>query len=121
MEPRLERGGKHMNLFISLFINTMAVLIGAYLLPGVHVQNILTALIVAVVIGILNVFLKPLLVLLTLPLTIVTLGLFLFVLNALMVMLAGHLVPGFQVDGFLWALLYSLVLSLIASFLNALV
>ncbi len=110
-----------MRLLVALSINTLAVLTGAYLLRGVHVQNITTALVVAIVIGLLNVSLKPLLVLLTLPLTIITLGLFLFVLNALMVMLAGHLVEGFQVDGFLWALLYSLILSLVSSFLNALV
>ena len=109
-----------MNLLLSLFINTLAVMTGAYVLRGVHVQSVYTALIVAIVIGLLNAFLKPVLILLTLPLTILTLGLFLLVLNALMVMLAGKLVSGFQVDSFWWALLYSFVLSLVSSFLSAL-
>jgi putative membrane protein len=110
-----------MRLLISLSINTLAILTGAYVLRGIHVESVLTALVVAIVMGILNVFLKPLLILLTLPLTVLTLGLFLFVLNALMVMLAGQLVKGFQVDNFWWALLYSLIVSFVSSFLNTIV
>lgn len=104
-----------MNILINLILATLAVGLTAYLLPGVTVDNWVTALVVAVVLGIINALVKPLLVLLTLPITIVTLGLFLFVINALLVMLAAAIVPGFQVDGFLWALIFSLILSLVSS------
>jgi putative membrane protein len=76
-------------------------------------MNFWTALVLALVLGILNVLIKPLLVVLTLPITLVTFGLFLLVINALMVLFASHLVPGFTVDGFWWALLFSMVVSLI--------
>lgn len=109
-----------MRLLIRLLISTLAVALSAYVLPGVTVDGPVAALVVAVVLGVINVLLKPILVLLTLPVTIVTLGLFLFVINALMVLLAAAIVPGFHVDGFWWALLFSLVLSLVGSVLDAL-
>lgn len=109
-----------MRLLIRLLANALAVFIAAYVLPGVAVDGPLTALIVAVVLGVVNTFLKPILVILTLPITFVTLGLFLLVINGALVLLVGELVPGFVVDGFLWALLFSLVVSLVGSFLNAL-
>jgi len=85
----------------------------AYILPGVHVENLWVALLVALVMGILNILVKPLLIILTLPITIVTFGLFLLVINALLVLLASHIVPGFTVDSFWWALLFSLLVSVI--------
>ena len=88
-------------------------MVSAYILPGVHVQNFWTALVVALVMGVLNILIKPLLVILTLPITIVTFGLFLLVINALMVLLASRIVPGFTVDGFWWAVLFSILVSLI--------
>ena len=88
-------------------------MVAAYILPGVHVQNFWTALVLALVMGILNILVKPLLVLLTFPITLVTFGLFLLVINALMVLLASHLVSGFMVDGFLSAFLFSILISLI--------
>jgi putative membrane protein len=106
-------------LFINLIVSTIAVIISAYILPGVTVDNFLTAVVVAIVLGAMNMFIKPILVLLTLPLTILTLGLFTFVINALMVLLVSNLVPGFHVPGFLTALLFSLILSIISSFLHA--
>ncbi|MBI4397149.1 MAG: phage holin family protein [Elusimicrobia bacterium] len=109
-----------MRLHINLLISTLAVLTGAYLLPGVSVQNLGTAVIVAIVLGILNTVIKPLLVLVTLPITLLTLGLFLFVINALMILLVDFLVPGFHVQNFWWALLYSLAVTIVASFLHAL-
>lgn len=109
-----------MRLIFRLFINALAVFIAAYVLPGVAVDAPLTALIVAVALGVVNTFLKPILVILTLPITFVTLGLFLLVINGGLVLLVDRLVAGFVVDGFLWALLFSLVVSLIGSFLNAL-
>jgi len=109
-----------MRLIINLILNTLAVAVAAYVLPGVFVESAVAALVVAILLGVVNVVVKPLLVLLTLPITVVTLGLFLFVINALMILLVDWLVPGFQVDGFWWALLFSLVVSLVGSFLSAL-
>ena len=109
-----------MRLLIYLLVNGLAVFITAYILPGITVDNFLTAVIVAVVLGVANFILKPILILLTLPITILTLGLFTFVINALLVMLVAALVPGFHVSGFGWALVFSLVLSLVGSFLHAL-
>lgn len=77
-----------------------------------------TAIVVAIVLGIVNALLKPLLILLTLPVTILTLGLFLFVINAALVLLVAKLVPGFEVRGFWWAMLFSLVVSIIGAFLH---
>lgn len=112
------------NYFVSILINwivsALTILTAAYLLPGVHVADFTTALVVAVVLGVINAFIKPVLLILTLPITIVTLGLFTFVINALIIIFATKVVPGFSVDGFLWALLFSIVLSLINSFLDRL-
>lgn len=87
----------------------------AYLLPGAHVTNFWTAMVVALVLSLVNIFVKPLLILFTIPVTILTMGLFLLVINALMIMLTDYFVRGFQVDGFWWALLFSLILSLFNS------
>lgn len=107
-------------LVLHLLINALAVLAGAYLLPGVRVDGFWAALLVAVVLGIVNAFVRPIVVLLTLPLTVITLGLFLFVINALMILLVDGLVAGFAVGGFWWALLYSFVVSIVATLLNSL-
>jgi putative membrane protein len=107
-------------LFVNLIVSTLAVLISAYILPGVKVDGFLTAIVVAVILGIVNMFIKPILLFLTFPLTILSLGLFYFVINALMVLLVSAIVPGFKVSGFFWALIFSLVLSIVSSFLNSL-
>lgn len=107
-------------VLVNLLINALAVIISAYILPGVKVDGLATALIVAIVLGAVNMFIKPVLVLLTLPLTILSLGLFTFVINAVLVLLVSNLVPGFKVEGFLAALLFSLVLSIIGAFLQTL-
>ncbi|HRY29025.1 MAG TPA: phage holin family protein [Elusimicrobiota bacterium] len=109
-----------MSLIAHLFVNTLAVLTGAYLLRGVHVDKLLTAVVVAIVLGLVNVVIKPLLVLITLPISILSLGLFLFVINAALIMLVAWWVPGFSVDSFWWALAYSLVLTVVSAFLNSL-
>jgi len=115
-----------MQLIVRLLVTTIAVLITDLLLPGVslgdmsNTNGLLTALLVAVVLGLLNTFLKPLLILFTLPATIFTLGLFLLVINAAMVLLAGRIVDGFQVDGWWWALAFSICLSIVQGFLQAL-
>ena len=102
-----------MNIIVNWLLNSLVIIVAAYLLPGVHIANFFTALAIALVLGVLNLFIRPLLILLTLPLTIITLGLFLFVINALLILLTSSLVPGFEVDGFWWALLYSLFISII--------
>lgn len=109
-----------MNLLVKLLLNSLSVLIAAYILPGVKVDGYFTALVVAVILGIVNTVVKPILLLVTLPINILTLGLFTFVINALLILLVGSIVPGFTVAGFWVALLFSLVLSLINSFLQTL-
>lgn len=89
-------------LIVRWVVNTLAVMLAAYLVPGVYVQNFWSALITALVMGLINAIIRPLVVLLTLPVNIVTLGLFTLVINALMFWLAAYLVPGFDVHGF-WA------------------
>jgi putative membrane protein len=107
-----------MNFLIKILV-IAAVSFGlANVLNGVHVTDFWTALIFAVVLAILNVIAKPILILLTLPVTILTLGLFLFVINALIVLLASKFVEGFSIDNFWWGLLFSLLLSLIMSFID---
>lgn len=104
-----------MNLLIRFLLNGLAVFLTAYLLPGVNVDGYGTALIVALILSIVNAIVKPILILLTIPITIVTLGLFLLVINALLILFVDYLVAGFAVDGFWWALLFSLILSVFNS------
>ncbi|RYG45938.1 MAG: phage holin family protein [Chitinophagaceae bacterium] len=104
-------------MILRLIITALLVMGISYLLPGVHVDGFVTALIVAVVLAILNLFVKPILVLLTLPVTVITLGLFLLVINALVIMLCDYIVGGFDVSSFLTALLFSVILSLFQSLL----
>lgn len=108
-----------MRLLLHILISTLSVMIAAYVLPGIAVAGFMTAMIVAIVLGVVNALVKPILVLLTLPVTVLTLGLFLFVINALMVLLVAWIVPGFKVQGFWWALAFSLVVSVVGSFLHA--
>ena len=111
-----------MDFIIKLIISTLAVLISSYLLPGVNIEgnNFFTALLVAAVLAFLNAVVKPIMVILTIPITIVSLGLFLIVINACMILLASKLVDGFHVNGFWWALLFSFILSITTSILESL-
>jgi putative membrane protein len=106
-----------MKIFLKLLLTALAVIILANILPGVEITNYTTAIIVAVILAILHMFVRPLLIVLTLPVTIITLGLFLFVINAIIILLASKLVTGFTVDGFFMALLFSVLLSIFRSFL----
>jgi putative membrane protein len=101
-------------------VSALAVFIVANVLPGVQVDDNLAALMVAVVLAFLNSIVKPLLTILTIPITILTLGLFLLAINAIIIILAEKLVNGFHVQGFWWALLFSLALSLCTGILNML-
>jgi len=107
-----------MKLIINWVVATIVILISAYLLPGVVVEGLISALVLAVVLGAINMFIKPILIVLTLPISILTLGLFSLVINALLIMLASAIVPGFSVAGFWWALAFSLVLSVVSAVLN---
>ena len=107
-----------MNLLLRILISSGLVLLIAHFMPGVHVGNFTTALIVAVVLGLLNIFIKPILVILTLPVTIITLGLFLLVINALIILLCTKIVGGFSVDTFWTALIFSIILSVSQSIMN---
>lgn len=109
-----------MGLLLIWILNAVALLIVAYILPGITVASFGSALIAALVLGLLNTLVKPVLIVLTLPITIVTLGLFLLVLNALLFWFVGSVLKGFQVDGFGWALLGALVYSIVAGLLSGL-
>jgi len=107
-----------MKTLIKIIISAFAVIISSYLLHGVHVNDFLTALIVAAVLSVLNSLLKPILVILTIPITFFTFGLFLLVINAAIIMLTSHIVPGFKVDGFWWALGFSIILSIVTGIME---
>lgn len=106
-----------MKFLIRILLTAIVVFLLAQFLPGVDVTGYLTAVIVAVVLAILNLIVKPILVLFTLPVTIVTLGLFLLVINAVIILLADAFITGFAVDGFWVALIFSLLLSIVQSIL----
>lgn len=107
-------------MLLNLLISIIAVFVTAYLLPGVTVDNFWTVVAVAVVLGIANAIVKPILVFLTFPITLVTFGLFIFIINALMILGVAWLVPGFEIDSFWTALIFSVVLSLVTWFLRKL-
>ena len=106
-----------MKLLLRILLSAVAVFVLAHILPGVGVDGYVTAIIVAVVLSLLNFIVKPILVVLTLPVTIITLGLFLLVINAVIILLADRLIDGFTVNSIWWALLFSLLLSFLQSIL----
>jgi len=106
-----------MNLLFRILLTAIAVLVLANFLPGVHVDSFTISIIVAAVLAFLNAILKPILIILTLPITIVTLGLFLLVINACIVLLADKFIDGFTVSSFWTALLFSILLSFLQSIL----
>ncbi len=108
-----------MKILLHWLIAAVAILITAYVLPGVHLSGFVAALILAVVLGVINAFLRPILVALTLPISIVTLGLFVLVINGLLVLLAAAIVPGFAVDNIWWAIIFGVVLALISAVLES--
>ena len=107
-----------MSFLIRLLLTTVLVVFLSNVLPGVTVDGYTSALWVAVVMGLLNTFLRPVLVFLTLPASMITLGLFLFVINAVIIMLSAYFVEGFTVDGFWYALLFSIILTFCQTLLN---
>ncbi|CAN5391749.1 phage holin family protein [soil metagenome] len=110
-----------MQFLVKVFSTALAIFLIATLMPGVEVKSISSAILVSILLIILNVFIKPILIFLTLPITVVTLGLFLLVINAIIILLASYLLKeGFKVDGFWVAMLFSIVLSMTTSLIDSL-
>jgi putative membrane protein len=109
-----------MKTILHLIVSAILVVTFSNVLGGVYVSSFITAIVVATVIALLNIFVKPVLILLTLPVTVVTFGLFLLVINAIIILMCDGLIDGFRVDSFWWALLFSLLLSISQSALLAL-
>lgn len=110
-----------MSLLLVWLLSAVSLLAVAYILPGIVVSSFWSALVAALVIGLLNALVRPVLIVLTLPITVVTLGLFLLVINALIFWFAGSILEGFRVAGFWWAMLGAVVYSLISGLLSRLV
>ncbi len=108
-------------IFIRWLTSTGAIILAAYLLNGIHVDGFLTAFIAAAMLGILNALFRPIALLITLPINILTLGFFTFVINALMLKMASGVIPGFNVHGFWTAIFGSLIISIISWMLNSFV
>ena len=103
---------------LKILVCAVNVFILAYILPHVEIKDMFTALLVAIVLSVLDAFVKPLLILLTLPATVLTLGFFLLVINACVILIDSHFVGGFKVDGFWWAMLFSICLSFFNGLVN---
>ncbi|KFF19157.1 MULTISPECIES: phage holin family protein [Chryseobacterium] len=108
-----------MNLIIRLFITAIVAYLLTKVLPGVHFEGFSSAIIFAIVLGVLNIFVKPILGLLGLPLTIITLGLFALVINAVIILIADYFIDSMVVSGFWWALIFSVLLSFVTSLANS--
>lgn len=107
-----------MNLIIRLLVTAVSAYVLAQILPGIQILGFGGAVIFAIVLGILNLIVTPILKILGLPLTIITLGLFSLVINAIVILIADYFIDSMNVDGFLWAFIFSILLSLITSLLN---
>jgi putative membrane protein len=110
-----------MNWIINIIIRALILLITSSIIPGFRINSYMTALIVALVLGILNTFLKPVLLFFTFPLNILSLGLFTFIINAILLILSSKLVEGFKIDSFMTAILASIVISIMSVILNRLI
>lgn len=107
-----------LNIFLRWIAYALAIVFISWIIPGIEVDNFLSAMFVCIILALINTIIKPLIEIIALPVTVLTLGLFSFVINALMLMLAGWIAPGFEVEGFLSALFGSLLLSLFALGIN---
>ena len=108
----------YLHLLIGIILNTLALMVTTYIVPGFHVTDWQAALLAAIVLGVVNTFVKPIFAFLTAPINVLTLGLFTFVLNAVMLMLVSSVVSGFTLDGWLAAILGAIVLSLVSTGLS---
>ena len=107
-----------MGFIVKLLLTGVAAIVASYILPGVHIDTFVTALILALVLAILNAIVRPILVILTIPVTVLTLGLFLLVINAIIILLADYLIAGFDVSGFFTALVFGIVMAIITAILD---
>jgi putative membrane protein len=110
-----------MHFLVKLMLSSIAVLVASYIIPGIHVPDIKTAIVVAAVLAFLNAVVKPIMVILTIPITLLTMGLFLIIINGLLIILADYIVTEFAVDGFIPALLFSLFIAITNSVFESLV
>ena len=108
-----------MGFFLRFLVSGLVVMGLSYVLPGIHVSNYVSALVLVLILGVLNFTVKPLLQLITIPITILTLGLFLLVINVIVIYIAAAIAPGFSVDGFFPALFFSLILSIVNSLMSS--
>jgi len=108
-----------MNLVIKIVLQTAAIFVAAKILPYVIIADLYTALLVSIIFSIINTFIKPVLQLLTLPISLLTLGLFSVILNGLLVLVVTRLVPGFEITSLLWAIVFSFVVSIVTSVLES--
>lgn len=108
-----------MSTLLNIVLSTIAVFVTGYILPGVKMSSFWVALVVAIVLGLLNSFIRPILLLLTLPINILTLGLFTFVIMGFMVWLTTLIIPGFEVTNFWWCILFAVVMAIINSILQS--
>ena len=104
---------KKPGILTKIVVNTLSIFTASYLLKGVYVNSFNTALVVAIILAVLNVTIKPFLILITFPITLLSFGLFLFVINVIVFRIASSLVTGFYIDGFLWALMFSFLVSIV--------
>lgn len=107
-----------MNIFVTLIINVLSLMVVSYLVPGFHFIDFQALLVTAVVIGIVNTFVRPVLQLIALPLSIITLGLFAFFVNVALLWFVSNIVPGFQIDSFFTAAVASVVIALVSAFFH---
>ncbi len=107
-----------LNIFLRWIAYALSIIFVSWIVPGIDVENFLSAMFVCIIIALINTFIKPFLEIISFPITFLTLGLFAFVINALLLMLAGFIAPGFEVDGFISALIGSILLSLFAIGIN---
>lgn len=113
-------GNQALSLLMLLMVNSLAVFVAGTILPGVRLQNFMTAVVVAIVLSFINTIIRPLIFLITLPINLLTLGLFTFVIIGFLTLLVSYIVPGFEIDGFFWALLFALILAITNTFLHSL-
>ena len=114
----MSKAKESLGIVFQIIVGGLAVIITAYILPGISVTDFFTGIVIAALLALLNMTVKPILIFLTIPITLFTLGLFLLVINAFIVLIAAEIIPGFVVDGFWWALLFSIILSLFNSLLG---
>lgn len=107
-----------MNIVVRLLITAIATFVASYIIPGVKIDSFTSLIVVSIALGVINAFIKPILVVLTFPLTVITLGIFLLLLNGILILVVGSIVPGFYVESLFSAILFSIIVSIVSSLLS---